>query len=181
MENLLSKIELRSHLKKLRSSLQADRREEASSVLLFQLLPKLDPFKSVLSFASFSDEIDTALINLYLARSGKLALPRISGESLEFFMVSNPHGHLIPNTFGLLEPNPKFCRKIEPCYLDSILVPALGFDHRNHRIGYGGGFYDRFLKFIPEIQTIGIGFKEQLIPLIPSHDFDIPLEKVYLF
>lgn len=177
----LNKKTLRPILKQIRVSLSHFRREEASIALLEILLPTLTHARHILSFVSCAHEIDTSLINLYLARTGRLVLPKIAGETLNTFRVSNPHGHLITGSFGILEPNPKLCPKIDIGLLDIILVPALGFDPHNHRLGYGRGFYDRFLKQIPNKHTIGIGFKEQLISYIPSQAHDVPLEKVSLF
>lgn len=177
----LSKKTLRPVLKQLRVALSPFRREEASLALLNQLLPTLASAKQILSFVSIADEIDTSLINLYLARTGRLVLPKMRDESLRAFRVSNPQGHLSIGSFGIREPNPKWCPEIDIHLLDVILVPALAFDLRNHRLGYGGGFYDRFLKQIPHKQTIGIGFKEQLIPHIPSQAHDMPVEHVSLF
>lgn len=148
---------------------------------MHQLLPQLIDAKHILSFASFAGEIDTSLLNLYLARTGRLALPKIINTSLSVFRVSNPHGHLITNSLGISEPNSRLCSEIDIHALDLILVPGLGFDSCNQRLGFGRGFYDRFLKNIPHVKTIGIGFKEQFINLIPSQDHDVPLEKVFLF
>lgn len=181
MVNLLNKKVLRPLLKQMRVSIPHSRREEASMALLDQLLPALTHARHILSFVNLADEIDTSLINLYLARTGRLVLPKVVGETLNTFRVSNPHGHLLVGSFGILEPNPKWCPEIDINLLDIILVPALGFDPHHHRLGYGRGFYDRFLKQIPDKQTIGIGFKEQLIPYIPSQAHDMPLEKVSLF
>ncbi len=181
MVDPLNKKMLRPVLKQIRVSLPHFRREEASIALLDQLLPTLTHARYILSFVSFAHEIDTSLINLYLARTGRLVLPKIAGETLNTFRVSNPHSHLIAGSFGIPEPNHRLCPEIDVKLLDIILVPALGFDPHNHRLGYGRGFYDRFLNQIPDKQTIGIGFKEQLIPHIPSQAHDVPLEKVSLF
>ena len=181
MESLLNKEMLRTTLKQRRAAVLSARREEAREALLLQLLPTLAHAENVLSFVSFAHEIDTSSINLYLARTGRLLLPKVSGDCLKIFRVSNPQKQLIPNSFGLIEPDPQCCSELDANLLDIALVPALGFDKDNHRLGYGRGFYDRFLKQFPHIQTVGIGFKEQLIPFIPTQEHDVPLEKVSLF
>jgi 5-formyltetrahydrofolate cyclo-ligase len=181
MESLPNKEILRALLKQRRATLQATRREEAKEGLFTHLLSTIASVSFVLSFMNTPDEIDTSLINHYLACTGRLLLPKIEGMQLKIFHVFDLKNHLIPNAFGFYEPDPKQCPVISPTHIQIILVPALGFDSSNHRLGYGQGFYDRFLKQTPEAQTIGIGFKEQFVPSIPVQEHDIPLEKVSLF
>jgi 5-formyltetrahydrofolate cyclo-ligase len=181
MESLLNdKIFLRCALKKIRAEILLSRREEAKLGLL-RLLSQLIPFKNILSFSSFESEIDTSLINFFLARTQRLLLPKIIGNELEIFKVDAPESQLLPHSFGMLEPNSKVCATIEACHVEVVLVPALGFDHKNHRLGYGRGFYDRFLKRVPHALTLGIGFHEQFLPDLPAFPTDIPLNKVCLF
>lgn len=65
--------------------------------------------------------------------------------------------------------------------IDCILVPGLGFDRERYRIGYGKGYYDRFLAGVGNIPTIGVGFKEQFCEeLLPRDPWDIPLHELLL-
>jgi 5-formyltetrahydrofolate cyclo-ligase len=65
--------------------------------------------------------------------------------------------------------------------IDCILVPALGFDQENYRIGYGQGYYDRFLASVGSIHTIGVGFQEQLCEeLLPRDPWDVPVKELIL-
>ena len=175
------KEKFRLELKGIRAALTQERREKASYSLFIELLPDIAYFNNVLSFASYGHEIDTSLLNLFLARTERLLLPKVSGDLLKVFRVVNPKTQLIPNSFGLQEPNPELCEEIETEAIQVVLVPALGFDQSNHRLGYGKGYYDRFLKKIPHAQTVGVGFKEQLIPHLPIDATDVSLEKVSLF
>jgi 5-formyltetrahydrofolate cyclo-ligase len=62
---------------------------------------------------------------------------------------------------------------------DVVVVPLLGFDKNNHRLGFGGGFYDRFLATQPKAQKIGLGYQSGLVSSGLPHDkYDIPLDKV---
>jgi 5-formyltetrahydrofolate cyclo-ligase len=177
----LNKQVLRQTLKKVRAALSHERREEAGLNLFSQLIDYITSFDRILSFDSFGDEISTSLLNLYLARTGRLLLPKIAESDLKIYHVTNPEKELIPNAFGLFEPDPTLCCEEEKRSIQLILVPALAFDQINHRLGYGEGFYDRFLKQTPQANTIGIGFKEQLITNLPSDSWDVPLKKVCLF
>lgn len=177
----MNKKVLREKLKDLRSQISQERRLAASETLLAHLLPQLFSYKHILSFVSFGHEIDMSLLNSRLAHEGRLLLPRIHGHNLQIFQITDIETQLFPNSFSLFEPGPAVCKEVSPSLIQCILIPALGFDAQNHRIGYGKGFYDRFLKQIPHIQTIGIGFKEQYITSIPVESTDISLQKVSLF
>lgn len=185
MESLQNRIDnktkkaWRLELKNRRSALSILRRSEAKFSLL-QLLPFLKEYQHILSFVSFGTEIDTHFLNLHFARSGRLYLPKICSDRLRSFKVVHLDQELVDNG-NLKEPAPEKCLEISEKKIEIVLVPALGFDLRNHRIGYGKGFYDRFLHNNPHVKTIGLGFKEQLVPSLPTTSTDIALNKVCLF
>ena len=59
-----------------------------------------------------------------------------------------------------------------------VLMPGLAFDPQGHRIGYGGGFYDRFLSQEPEHPTVALCYDFQMLPLLETEEFDIPVDLV---
>jgi 5-formyltetrahydrofolate cyclo-ligase len=157
------------------------RRDEAARQLITHLPPLLASYSFVLSFASFKSEIDTSGLNYFLADEGQLLLPKIVGNDLKLFHVTSPSTQLIATPYGLNQPNPKLCEEVLLPSSAIVLVPALGFDRNNHRLGYGKGYYDRFLKKMAQVATLGIGFKEQFVSCFPVTTHDFPLEKVSLF
>lgn len=64
--------------------------------------------------------------------------------------------------------------------LDLIIVPGVGFDHHNHRLGRGGGYYDRFLRKYRHVPKIGVGYKFQLVRDIPTDKHDVQMTQVVL-
>jgi 5-formyltetrahydrofolate cyclo-ligase len=177
-ESQRSKSFLRNFFKKKLSLLPLSRREEVSfSLLVFSSLLS----DKILSFSSFRSEINTFFLNSKLAKEGRLLLPKICGQKLRIYHVKDLKNDLLPNPLGFSEPNPKFCKEAHFSEISTILVPALAFDNSYHRLGYGGGFYDRFLKNVPNAQSIGIGFKEQFFERLPFEENDIPLLKLSLF
>lgn len=165
---------VREELRKARASLAPKRRAEAALSALNLFLP----YHFVLSFASLPEEIDLSKLNASLAQQGRLLLPRIENGQLQAYHVDCLES-LEKNAFGILEPNLTTCKAAE--HIDVVLVPALGFDLQKHRIGYGKGFYDRFLALHPDIPSIGVGFKEQLTQTLPIENHDIALSDVHLF
>ena len=92
---------------------------------------------------------------------------------MDFFNWSK-NDPLIINKFGIPEP---FTNKI--IYPDVLLVPLVAFDNKFNRLGYGGGFYDRYLKRIKKIKnilTIGLAYSFQEVKSIPINNYDIKLD-----
>lgn len=178
----LEKDTLRSSLKALRSSLSPERRESARQALFTSLLPFVSSFSAILSFNSFSTEIDLSLLNIYLASQGKLLLPKVDGDTLTIYRVTDLEQQLLPSPWGIKEPNPALCQIVPLANIPCVLVPALGFDERQHRLGYGKGHYDRLLPQLKHALTMGVGFKEQLVEeALPANENDFSLDLIRLF
>jgi 5-formyltetrahydrofolate cyclo-ligase len=171
---------IRKELRKERERIPPLRREQASIHLLKKLIQHLEPYTVILSFVSFGSEIETHLFNHYLAHAGKLHLPKMEKNGhLSFYQTCL--GTLIPNSNGILEPDPAFSIPVELDTIEVILVPGLGFDQKFRRIGYGKGYYDRFLQANPHILSLGIGFLEQLIDKLPCEKNDQAVSRLFLF
>jgi 5-formyltetrahydrofolate cyclo-ligase len=167
------KEELRVHWKKKLLQLSLERRQEAGVALTRH------PFPSgiIASFVSFREEINTAPLNQLLAQKNSLVLPRVQKDHLVFYLVTNLETELAPSKLGILEPIPSLCKMATR--IDVILVPALAFDTKHHRLGYGKGYYDRLLEK-SSAYSIGVGFKEQRTDLLPSDPHDVQLNQLCL-
>lgn len=170
----LDKSGLRIEWLKRRQALPVQRKLEASQALAQAVLPQ----GMIGSFASFRDEINTNALDVLLAQKKRLALPKVEKDKLCFYVVDDLERQLMTSSIGILEPIPSLCRRAEQ--LDAILVPGLAFDQDHYRLGYGKGYYDRFLAEHP-ILSIGIGFKEQLAEHLPRNPHDVPLQDLFLF
>jgi 5-formyltetrahydrofolate cyclo-ligase len=95
-----------------------------------------------------------------------VALPRVEGESISFYQHSD-NDHLVKGRFGIMEPLPQVGIK----GIDLLVVPGIAFDRRGYRLGYGKGYYDKFLSKNPTI-SIGLAYSIQIVQIIPhgSHD-----------
>lgn len=177
------KILLREQLLKMRKELSAERRAIAAQQAyehLTQLLPKSG---IVLSYASFGSELDTSAINKYFIKSSRLALPTVVGDNIKPYLVKSLKKDLKRSSLGVLEPMPEVCTEVDLAHIVAIIVPAVGFDPWDRRIGYGKGYYDRFLRQLSlPIPLYGIGFREQLLPAaLPVEAHDRYLTEVFLF
>jgi len=183
MQTIEAKKQLRASSRSIRQSIGDLRRYEAAREALVFLMPILRQQTHVLSYASFNDEFDTLELNRWLACEGKLLLPQMDGVHLKIFQVEDIERQLQVNRIGIAEPVPELCQKADSTLVSLALVPGLVYDADGHRLGYGKGCYDLFLKTLsPQAKAYGLGFKEQLLPgHIPVLPTDIALHGLFLF
>lgn len=168
------KIVLRKHWKDVRQSISTLRIQQASLNLIKIDLPK----GKILSFMTFQTEIDTLPLNTSLCQQNRLLLPKMIEDRIHVFKVKDLSHQLQYSSAGILEPREDLCEEIKQ--FDAILVPGLAFDYRGFRLGYGKGHYDRFLSTCNAI-SIGVGFIEQLSPLLPIEAHDVAVNRVDFF
>ena len=128
------------------------------------------------TYISFRDELDTKKLNQYLLeRELNLALPAIDFQTKEInFFMYNKNTGLIENKFSILEPE----NKVEVIFPKIIFIPLLGYTKSGFRLGYGGGYYDKYLSKngIGDVKKIGIAFSFQEVEEIPVEDHDERLD-----
>ncbi len=128
------------------------------------------------TYISFRDELDTKKLNQYLLeRELNLALPAIDFQTKEInFFMYDKNTELIENKFSILEPK----KKDKVIFPKIILIPLLGFSKSGFRLGYGGGYYDKYLSKngIGDVKKIGIAFSFQEVEEIPVEDHDERLD-----
>jgi 5-formyltetrahydrofolate cyclo-ligase len=179
----MDKKTLRKHIIALRSEKTRDERIEAETIV-FNLLKQFDLFfnaKNISSFVDFRDEISMTVINQAIIDAGKtLLLPYISPttKEMQFYMVEDLSS-LKRNSFGILEPDPEMHSLYDESRIDCVLTPGVAFDAKGYRLGYGGGFYDRFFSRIEKaIPKIGIAFDLQCVETIPVEYYDHPITHI---
>jgi 5-formyltetrahydrofolate cyclo-ligase len=176
----LSKAGLRESVRARRRAIGADERARDAKALADRLseLPELSKVDLVLAYGANREEIDPEPALARLRASGtRIAYPRIVKDALDLHEVADP-AELVLGSFSIREPRPNAPR-IEPASVDVIFVPAVAFDHRGYRIGYGGGFYDRFLADLPSGPLrIGLAFDEQVLDEVPVQPHDEPVDMI---
>lgn len=136
----------------------------------------------VLVYLSFGSEFDTAaLLQALQQRGARLALPRIERErrALALYAVNDLTRDLVPGTWGIREPHPERCERLEPEHVDLVLAPGVAFTARCDRLGYGGGYYDRLLGgWRQRPAVIAAAFEAQIVDVLPMGPQDIPVDRV---
>lgn len=154
------------------------------SKIIYNNFEKSHYFKQNNMFAlyySFPYEVATKeMIELLWNNAKQVCLPRMNGNKLEFYLISNWDQLTIDNNQNIKQPL-QSCFKVKTHDIDCMLIPMVAFDIDYYRIGHGKGYYDRFLaKKNIKCQKIGIAFAMQKIPFVIEHDsWDIPLDFVF--
>jgi 5-formyltetrahydrofolate cyclo-ligase len=176
---MLDKPAARAAAKASRAAMAPERRRELSAALAGHAgwLSNLAPGGIVSGFLSIGDEIDPAALMQALSQRGHaLALPVMQGRGKPLlFRAYQPGDALAATTWGIREPLAT-AAAVLPAVL---LVPLLAFDPTGHRLGYGGGFYDRTLAAARKtraIVAVGVAFDEQRLDVVPHVDYDEPLD-----
>lgn len=180
-----SKDNLREQLKKQRQNLSAEQTKELSQKITDQLIKILD-MSSIQNLHVYlpiekQNEIDTWPLLKYIWQNypsvKTVTWQKTSdGQFLPAFVDSKTK--FVTDKSGLCQP--KNAKPPSPgIKYDVIVIPLLGFDDNGHRLGYGGGYYDRFLKTQEQAQTVGLCYElEHLKTPIPSEVHDVPLKTV---
>ncbi|ANH78565.1 5-formyltetrahydrofolate cyclo-ligase [Candidatus Chlamydia sanziniae] len=177
MTNLKTeKTELRKTFTSLRRNLSTQRVRTAA-VAMTTFVQSFPSKSIVLSFASCNSEIDMNAANHVLAQKFTLALPQVCGKY--FFPVHVPSLEILA-TLSSRQTMVPHLKEIPSNKITHVLVPGLAFDQQKYRLGYGKGFYDRWLDDHPHLLSIGVGYVEQNINVLPRESHDIPLSQVYL-
>ena len=164
------KISLRLKAKEIRSSLDIDN----ISNILTEKIRHLDIYKyskNVMIFYPLKDEIN--LLRL-LDDDKNFFLPRMNGKTLECCPYKKGDS-LNSVKFNIKEPETE-C--IECPNLDLVITPALAVDKKGNRLGYGGGFYDKFLEKHNKIKRISLCYNFQIIENVPNEEFDKRIDTI---
>lgn len=146
----MTKSEIRKHILKLRAAMSPGELAEKSSAIVERLMA-LEEFRragTIMAYVDFRNEVQTgALISRCLAGGKRVSVPitDIANKVLTPSEILAYPDDLTPGAWGILEPGPGCVRPLAPEELDMIIVPGVAFDLNGDRLGYGGGFYDRFL------------------------------------
>lgn len=165
---------IRKQMKQLRADMTRTERFE-KSMQIFEKLITVPEFKRadrIYTYVSMDNEIDTImLIDYSLSIEKRVFVPRVSGKDMEFYEISDI-SELSPGYMGIYEPD---INGKEPDYSRTgfMCMPGLAFDRSYNRIGYGGGFYDRYLSVENKLYKAALAYEAQLLESIPAQDVDV--------
>lgn len=179
-EILIKKQELRKEYIQIRNNILD--REIKSKIITNKIIEgsEYKNAKTIALYKSFGTEVDTNRLIEYSIKLEKvIALPKVINNELKFYKIKSLQENFIKSKFGVEEPIENEANYIEKLKIDLVIVPGLLFDKENNRLGYGKGYYDKFLKD-SNLKTIAICFKEQILKdnILPITSEDIKVQKI---
>lgn len=177
VKNMERKQQIRAELKQKRDLLTKEQVMEASQRICEKLLcyiHKEQP-EVVYFYYPLGKEVNLLPLAEELLKEGrKIAFPRTSGETMEFYPVTSLTD-FVEGNFHIMEPKGKVpLAEEEPL----VLVPGLGFDRKGNRMGYGKGFYDRYFARFPSCRKIGASYWSQIVEELPCGEYDVAMDEV---
>lgn len=136
-------------------------------------------FNTMLLYSSFGNEMPTSKLIDYLLKKGtRVFLPKCNTDTLTFEIIEifPDRTMYTVNKYGISEPVP--INSDKPCVVDCAIVPGVAFDKNCNRIGFGSGYYDKFLSENSLTYKIGICFEFQVVDNAYSDEHDIPMDMV---
>ena len=133
-------------------------------------LPEFQKADHILAYADYTHEVRTCYLIKEAWKAGKeVAVPKCAGKDLIFRKLTD-FSQLKQGYFGIPEPESGETVSWEDALM---IMPGVAFDEENHRIGYGGGFYDRYLAAHPDLVRLAVAFEFQRLPAVPVEPTDI--------
>lgn len=177
------KKSIRDHILDKRSNLGENNHNLLSHTIINKLYQSslYGDAKTMMTFISFGDEVDThGFIRKSLENGKRITVPITFPKTKELKPSEIfDFNELEIGFYNILTPKDEFIRFIDPKEIDLIIVPGVAFDRDGYRVGYGGGYYDRFLSKYPDAIKLGIAFDLQLIDKVPKEHFDIPVNFIF--
>lgn len=177
--DISSKKEIRTKVKKYRREAVPKELRKNSRIICrqFLLLPEYQAAKAVFAYMDCKNEVETESVIGQCWRDGKIvAVPKVFGEQMKYYAITS-YEDLEDGYFGIREPKHEALQEIV-CEDGLMILPGVAFDEDRHRVGYGGGFYDRYLAAHPDMKKVAFAFEFQVFENVPFETFDIRPEKI---
>lgn len=172
------KQDIRKEVLKKRSEMSQKEWEEKSRKIAEKVIahPFFLECEELYCYVDYRGEVSTRLLIEQAWTSGKkVAVPKVTGSEMNFFYIHS-WNDLEKGYCGILEPR---TAQLATGHHVLVVMPGAVFDLNRNRIGYGKGFYDRFLARYPIYKRIAVAFQLQIAEQIPNDDFDIRPELIF--
>lgn len=175
---MLDKKKLRAEIREKKRALTQQQIEARSEVLAQKLFahPLYRDARAIYGYLSYNEEVRTLPILRRALEDGKrVAVPKVFGDTMRFLWLDDLSA-IAPGYCGIPEPVSDEPEADDETAL--VFMPGLAFDPQGHRLGYGGGFYDRFLAGQPQHPTIALCYGFQMRESLETDAHDIPVDVV---
>lgn len=169
-----TKKEIRAYIRRIRRELNPLEEEIANEAIASRLcgLAEITGAECIYCYVDYNHEAATrGLIQGWLAGKKRVAVPRVEGNEMTFHYINSLDTDIVCDSRGLPGPREGLMKACEEDAL--VVMPGVAFDRSNHRVGYGGGYYDRFLSQERGHDTVALAFDFQVLLEVPHEPFDI--------
>lgn len=174
----MDKKALRQQIREQKRAMTEAQIQAASAILAekFAASEQYRQAKTIYGYLPYNQEVRTVPMLERAIREGKrVAVPKVFGEEMKFIYMDDLS--LVEKGYaGIPEPVADGPVADDPTAL--VLMPGLAFTTAGDRMGYGGGFYDKFLAAQPDHPTVALCYGFQVVPALPTEEFDIPVDCV---
>lgn len=174
----MNKQELRKAVREKKRAMTPQEIEKRSQLLLQQFVQTeaYQKAAAIYGYLPYNQEVRTVPILQRAIEDGKkVAVPKVYGDEMRFVYLDDLT-QVAAGYAGI--PEPIADAPVAEDKTALVLMPGLAFDMEGHRIGYGGGFYDKFLSNEPEHPTVALCYDFQVFPKLDTEEFDIPVDLV---
>lgn len=174
----MDKSQLRRMIRERKLTMTLEQIETASRDLAEQLFAteQYRNAKTLYGYLPYNQEVRTVPVLEQALRDGKrVAVPKVYGDEMRFIYIADL-AQVEKGYAGIPEPVADGPVADDPTAL--VLMPGLAFDAEGHRMGYGGGFYDRFLANEPGHPTVALCYGFQMMDSLETEEFDVPVDLV---
>ncbi len=176
---MMDKKQLRNFYKSVRKTISPNERIDFNKKILTFLINSDLYINSdlLLIYVSVNDEADTyEIISRALNDGKKVGIPYCIGKEMKFLLIDSLN-ELSEGEFGIPSADSKKCKEVTVSDNTVCFVPGLCFDSHGNRLGYGGGFYDRYLNK-NKVETVGLCYGRCCCDILPSNEYDIPVKYI---
>lgn len=174
----MNKKELRKWIREQKRGMRPAQIQQASEQLARQFFETAyyQNAAVIYGYLPYNQEVRIVPILEQALRDGKkVAVPKVYGDTMRFIYLDDL-SKVAPSDFGIPEPIADAPVAEDPDAL--VIMPGLAFDPKGNRMGYGGGYYDKFLAQEPNHPTVALCYHFQMVEQIPTDDYDIPVDLV---
>ena len=174
----MNKKELRAVIRGKKRAMTAEEIERKSVRLgeLFRETRQYREAKAIYGYLPYNQEVRTVpMLEQALLDGKRVAVPKCYGDEMKFIWLDDL-SQVAPGYAGI--PEPIADAPVADDETALVLMPGLAFDPQGHRIGYGGGFYDKFLALEPDHPTLALCYDFQMMDHLETDDYDIPVDCV---
>lgn len=175
---MLDKKELRAAVRARKRAMTSDE-IRVKSELLAEKCMQTEQYRNastIYAYLPYNQEVlTTILLEKALSDGKRVAVPKVYGDDMKFLYITD-FENLAKSDFGI--PEPIADEPVADDTLALVIMPGLAFDPQGHRVGYGGGFYDKFLSREPNHPTVALCYDFQMYPVLETEAHDIPVDLV---